>query len=245
MFMTDNQPDPTKTQTGSITVTSEPAGAAIQLDGKDTGKVTPATFKNIEKGCHKVTVTLPHHCMVSKKITVAAGSDACVDFKLFTLEERGRIRFIGYYTAVWIIGLIVFAVVTRRYQTMLDNLTTVIIYVACSGGLGSLAFSIFGYTDHLGKDDFDLNFSWWYFLRPMIGIIYGTFAFFFVAGGLMALSGTSAPVSESLFTTKSVMFYCALAVLAGYAERSFSLQLKELSEAVFKKKDNNQEPNGK
>jgi hypothetical protein len=245
MFMTDNQPDPTTPQTGSIIVNSIPAGAAIQLDGKDTGKVTPATLENIEKGRHKVAVNLPDHCLISKEITVTGGSTVSVCLKKFTPEELKRIHFIGYYTAGWIIILIVIAVLTRRYQTMLDNLTTVIIYVACSGGLGSLAFSIFGYMEHLGKGDFDLNYLAWYYLRPMIGIIYGTFAFFFVAGGLMALSGTSAPVSESLFTTKSVMFYCALAFLAGYAEYSFSLQLKELSEAVFKKGDNTQQPNGK
>jgi len=235
--MTDNQPDPTKTQTGSITVASEPTGAPIQLDGKDTGEVTPATLKNIEKGRHKVAVNLPDHCLISKEITVAEGSTESVRLKKVTPtpEELKWIHFIAYYTAAWIIILIVIAVVTRRYQTMFDNLTTVIIYVACSGGLGSLAISLFGYMDHLGKDDFDLKYFWWYILRPGIGIIYGTFAFFFVAGGLMALSGTSAPVSESLFTTKSVMFYCALAFLAGYAERSFSIQLKELSEAVFKK----------
>ena len=156
-----------------------------------------------------------------------------------------RISLIGYYTVCWVIFLVLITIVNRLDLKALDDLTKLILYVACSGGLGSLAISIFGYMDHLGKDDFDLNYFWWYILRPIIGIIYGTFAFLFVAGGLMALSGTSAPVSESLFTTKSVMFYCAFAFLAGYAEHSFSLQLKELAEAVFKKKDNNQQPNGK
>jgi hypothetical protein len=245
MFMTNNSPDPITPQTGSIIVNSIPAGAPIQLDGKDTGKVTPATFENIERGQHKVAVNLPDHRLISKEITVAGGSMVSVCLKKFTLEERGRIRLISYYTAGGVIFLVLFALINRFYLTALDDLTQIIIYVACSGGLGSLAFSIFGYIEHLGKDDFDLNYFWWYILRPMIGIIYGTFAFFFVAGGLMALSGTSAPVSESLFTTKSVMFYCAFAFLAGYAEHSFSLQLKELAEALFKKKENNQEPNGK
>jgi hypothetical protein len=41
------------------------------------------------------------------------------------------------------------------------------------------------------------------------------------------------------------MFYCALSFLAGYAEHSFSLQLKELAEALFKKEENSQETQGK
>jgi hypothetical protein len=57
------------------------------------------------------------------------------------------------------------------------------------------------------------------------------------AGGLMTLSGVT--VDANLFTTKTVMFYCALSFLAGYAEHAFSLQLKELAEAIFKKEDSN------
>jgi len=155
-------------------------------------------------------------------------------------DERARIRQIGYYTICFIIVLAGIAIMTRLYPAGLDDMTKLIIYVACSGGLGGLAFSIYGYTKHLLKNDFDLNAVWWYIMRPFIGIVYGSFAFFFIAGGLMTLSGTSQPVAETLFTTKTVMFYCALAFLTGYSESSFTAQLKELAEAVFKTPENNQ-----
>lgn len=155
--------------------------------------------------------------------------------KEFTEEETKVIRFIGGYTAAWIVFLILFAIVTRMSLHTLDNLTKLIIYVSCSGGLGSLTLSMYSYSDHLGKGDFDLSFFWWYILRPFIGIIYGCFVFFFVVGGLMTLSGVSPEtIIENLFNAKTIMFYCALGFLAGYAEHAFSVQLKELAEAIFK-----------
>ena len=43
--------------TGSIKVTSAPAGATIFLDGKNTGKITPDTLTNVPVGNHEVYVT--------------------------------------------------------------------------------------------------------------------------------------------------------------------------------------------
>lgn len=150
-------------------------------------------------------------------------------------EARSRIRQIGVYTVAFVIVLVVLAIATRLYLTRFDSLTKMVIYIACSGGLGGLSYSIYGYTRHLLANDFDPNAFWWYILRPFIGILYGSFAFFFVAGGLMTLSGTGQPTSDGFFTTKSVMFYCAIAFLTGYSESSFTAQLKELAEAVFKR----------
>jgi len=241
--MTDNPSNPTKPKSGKIDVTSIPDKVPVQLDGEDTGMITPVTLENIEPGRHKVTIELPHHRIVSRDVIVAPESTISVFLRKYSAEEMKRIHFIGYYTVGCVIVLIAFAFINRQYFSAVDDLTQLFIYVACAGGLGSLAFSIFGYINHLGKDDFDLNFTAWYILRPFIGIIYGTFAFLFIAGGLMTLSGVDSP--SSLFTTKTVMFYCALAFLSGYAEYSFSLQLKELAEALFKKGESSKEPQGK
>lgn len=241
--MTENQPDSNSSGTGSIQVSSVPAGLAVQLDGKDTGKITPVTLEGIAPGRHYVSVILPDQCPISKAITVATGKSVTICLRKKSEEEITSIRRIGYYTVLCAVILIVFAVFNRLYLTTVDDLTQLLIYIGCSGGLGSLAYSMFGYIEHLSKDDFDLNYTWWYVVRPFIGIIYGTFAFLFVAGGLMTLSGVS--TDANLFLTKTVMFYCALAFLAGYAEHQFSLQLKELAEAVFKKETTQQETTGK
>lgn len=44
--------------TGSIKVTTNPSGAKIFLDGKDTGIITPYTLKNVSVGSHIIEVTL-------------------------------------------------------------------------------------------------------------------------------------------------------------------------------------------
>jgi len=177
--------------------------------------------------------SLPDCTIISREVAVTADSTINVCLRKLTKEETDSIRIIGVYTIGCVVLLVGLAIINRLYFYPIDDLTQLMIYIACSGGLGSLAFSIFGYIDHLGKNDFDLSFFGWYILRPLIGIIYGTFAFLFVAGGLMSLSGIDP--GASLYTTKTVMFYCALAFLAGYAEHAFSLQLKELAEALFKK----------
>jgi|GEM_PF-2963099 len=241
--MTEDQPDSNSSGTGSIQVSSVPAGLAVQLDGKDTEKITPVTLEGIAPGRHLVGVIPPDQCPISKGVTVAAGKPVAVCLRRRSEEETTIIRCIGYYTVFCIVILIMVAVITRVYLAPLDDLMQIMIYIACSGGLGSLAYSMFGYIYHLGKDDFNVDFAWWYIMRPFIGIIYGTFAFLFVAGGLMTLSGAS--TDANLFLTKTVMFYCALAFLAGYAEHQFSLQLKELAEALFKKETTQQETTGK
>ncbi len=42
----------------TLTVTSVPAGAAIFLDGEDTGQTTPFTFEDLDSGSYEVTVEL-------------------------------------------------------------------------------------------------------------------------------------------------------------------------------------------
>jgi membrane protease YdiL (CAAX protease family) len=154
-----------------------------------------------------------------------------------------KIRIIGFYTIVFIVVLVALVVGTYFYLTGLPNFIKLAIYVACSGGLGGLAFSIYGFTKHLSDGSFKPDFVWWYILRPFIGILYGSFSFLLVAGGLMTLSGVSTEqISLSLYNTKTEMFYCALAFLAGFAERSFSLQLNELAEGIFKKFEKNKKP---
>jgi len=52
------QQDPTGPLTGMIYVVSDSAGAAIYLDGDDTGQVTPDTLRDVPNGTHVVTVRL-------------------------------------------------------------------------------------------------------------------------------------------------------------------------------------------
>jgi uncharacterized repeat protein (TIGR01451 family) len=78
-------------QTGSISVTSSPAGADIRLDGVSTGKITPAILDSVPPGDHTVAVSLAGYNLASKDVSVAAGSKATVDFALNQIPQTGSI----------------------------------------------------------------------------------------------------------------------------------------------------------
>ena len=229
---------------GNICVDSRPPGAEIQIDGTtQIGSTsianlrTPATMLDLNPGPHTVKVSLGTDPPVSKTVNVTAGSTATLTLTIMTPDNKTKTRSIAVYTFIFMIFLIGMAIATRFkfYLVWPDTLSQNIFYFACAGGIGSLAFNMYEYIYHLGEGDFNVDFYLWYLFRPFIGIVYGTFIFFLVAGGLMTLSGTNAPSIDHLLDQKTVMFYIALSFLAGYAEEPVSLQLKAITEAIFKK----------
>ena len=74
----------------SLTVTSTPAGAAVHLDGRDTGQVTPCTLAGIAPTRHVVGVQLPEWQAEPGSITVDLSplESATVDFLLFQTGLR-------------------------------------------------------------------------------------------------------------------------------------------------------------
>jgi hypothetical protein len=71
--------------TGSISVASEPQGAAILLDGSNTGKTTGAVIEDVPVGSHTVTLTLSGYEAYSTEVVVEGGSVAEVQAVLTTV----------------------------------------------------------------------------------------------------------------------------------------------------------------
>lgn len=65
----------------TLVVKSTPAGAAILLDGKDTGQVTPAELM-VERGEHTVEASLKGHDVASSTLTAKLGSHQEVELVL-------------------------------------------------------------------------------------------------------------------------------------------------------------------
>nr|WP_246269911.1 DUF3344 domain-containing protein [Methanofollis tationis] len=70
--------------TGSISVVSEPQGAAILLDGIDTGKTTDAVIEHVPVGSHTLTLNLAGYTAYSTTVTVEDGAVAEVRAVLTT-----------------------------------------------------------------------------------------------------------------------------------------------------------------
>ncbi len=69
-------------EAGEIFVTSTPAGAAIWLDGEDTGEVTDTMLTNVPAGAHTVQVSLDGYLDAKKTVTVTAGATTSAHFNL-------------------------------------------------------------------------------------------------------------------------------------------------------------------
>jgi len=70
---------------GSIAVTSTPTGAAVFLDGTETGAVTNCLLTTVPAGDHVVTLTLEGYADASAPVTVVSGETAEVSLELTTL----------------------------------------------------------------------------------------------------------------------------------------------------------------
>ena len=67
---------------GTLSVTSLPAGAAVRLDGADTGEITPHVFE-LAAGAHSVSVSRPGFAEVeARRVDVAAGTNVQAAFAL-------------------------------------------------------------------------------------------------------------------------------------------------------------------
>ena len=72
---------------GSIKITSEPAGAAIWLDGKNTGKKTPEILENVASGKHTVQLVLDGYTVYKGNVTVPSGGHTDVA-RTLTVKEK-------------------------------------------------------------------------------------------------------------------------------------------------------------
>jgi len=74
--------------TGSIQVNSNPTGAAISLDGQDTGKTTNATLTDVAPGSHTLKLVKQGYKVWQDTVTVNKGETTHVNV---TLEEEPRV----------------------------------------------------------------------------------------------------------------------------------------------------------
>ena len=142
------------------------------------------------------------------------------------------VNIIGLYLlfAVFIlVGLPIWVYVCDPFEKELLN---ILVYIACSGGIGGTIYCIRGFYQNLGGNNFETNWTWWYIFRPIISAIIGIFAYFMIIGGLMSISN-----SPDVNYSKSVMFYCAVSFLAGFSFAKFVEKIDLISDTLFSKKN--------
>lgn len=128
-----------------------------------------------------------------------------------------------------LIGLPIWVYICNPFER---KLLSILVYITCSGGIGGTIYSIRGFYQNLGRESFKMNWTWWYVFRPIISAIIGLFAYFMIVGGLMSISN-----SPEVNYGKSVMFYCAVAFLAGFSFAKFIEKVDLISDTIFSKSD--------
>ncbi len=79
----------------TISVSSNPAGAAVILDGKDTGRLTPAVFTVSKPGIHTVVVRRNGYLEASNSVNAQLGQSANVNATLTLMGQTDDIRSAG------------------------------------------------------------------------------------------------------------------------------------------------------
>ncbi len=78
-----------------LSITSSPAGAMILVDGKDTGKITPAVFSLEKPGAHTVVVRREGYLEETSSASADAGQTATLNLNLKSLGSTDKIRGAG------------------------------------------------------------------------------------------------------------------------------------------------------
>jgi len=147
-------------------------------------------------------------------------------------SEDGK-KFQSYLT-IWnvivLLSLTIFGIVTYFQQPY--PMVKMLIFTACSGGIGGAIATISAITTNNPQNALDRKE--WYLVYPIIAIFMGVFSFVLLAGSLMILSGQPDATKEFIITTK--LFYCGLAFLSGFSTEHIIQKLLVLSEALYIKK---------
>ena len=106
------------------------------------------------------------------------------------LSDKARnssmIIFIFLNVVTFVIAVIVF-LNYNNYLTCNDYIKN-LIYIGASGTIGAVVTSFRSLVLHVSKKDFDTDFNYWYFFRPILGLILGTFSYLIIKGGLLTIS---------------------------------------------------------
>jgi magnesium-transporting ATPase (P-type) len=101
--------------------------------------------------------------------------------------------------------------------------------VALAGALGSYVHAVTSFTSYVGNRRFKSSWSWWYILRPLIGMALALIFYFVIRGGLFS---TNAEIDDV-----SPYGIAAVAGLVGMFSKQAADKLKDLFDSLFVSKE--------
>lgn len=110
--------------------------------------------------------------------------------------------------------------------TSLDE--RLLLLVICAGALGSYVHTATSYTTYVGNRKFIDSWTWWYLLRPFVGVSLSLIVYFAIRGGFLLL----ARVEEA--SQVNPYGVAAIAGLVGLFSKQASDKLNELFSTLFR-----------
>ncbi|MDP8212127.1 MAG: hypothetical protein P9X22_02400 [Candidatus Zapsychrus exili] len=128
-----------------------------------------------------------------------------------------------------------------NYITIKSETIKISVYCSLFGLLGGVSHclrSVYLHTCVL--KNWDLEWVYWYFIRPVISMIMGFMSMIFLKAGLLALSSDSLMMA----TSSKTVLYLAVAFLAGYNVQNFLKKIDAIGKATLGIEKKREESNG-
>ncbi|MGE5239042.1 MAG: hypothetical protein ACM3ON_09590 [Chloroflexota bacterium] len=200
----------------------ERAEADVLIEGiKKRIKALPDT-NQIKKKMHA-------HLASAEELLARADTDAALESLRELQEKIGRTEeSIEAEPIAWrllalevgyLVALLALAYFTYRRPdiALWANMVTVHTQAAWFGALGGTTIALYGLYTHVQKRDFDRGYALWYVCKPILGAIFGWFAFLIYYVGIISVQ----PLDTA---SVAVELPFLIAFLAGFSER-FVLRL--------------------
>jgi hypothetical protein len=107
-----------------------------------------------------------------------------------------------------------------RYESSVSAETRLLLLVMTMGALGSYVHAATSFVSYVGNRSFIQSWTWWYVLRPFIGVALAVIFYFVVRGGFLSAGADASDTSPYGFA--------ALAGLVGMFSKQATDKLEEL-----------------
>lgn len=116
-----------------------------------------------------------------------------------------------------------------KYKFQVNDETRFLLLVVLVGALGSYVHAATSFVTYTGTRSFVDSWTWWYILRPCIGMALALVFYLVIRGGFLALSNTSDTEIDLL----SLYGMTGIAGLVGLCSKQASDKLREVFDSLF------------
>ncbi|MGH9901718.1 MAG: IPT/TIG domain-containing protein, partial [Pyrinomonadaceae bacterium] len=129
-----------------------------------------------------------------------------------------------------LVGSLPISFFNRTFSVATTLEERLLLLVIIAGALGSYVHAATSFADYVGNKKFTSSWTWWYLLRPFIGVALALILYFAIRGGFLLLVTSGAEAADNI----NPFGVAALAALTGMFSKQATDKLDEVFSALFK-----------